>query len=389
MAASAALWALLETRLPLPSEEPDSAPWLAGLAAWLARRPQAMRSVLVNLGSEAVGWAPEAALVAMTADGGPLAEVQVYGRRIAEADAAGLLGLLRALTSARSVRITMTYLRPRPDCGLLHSLAELPHLADLDLTANPWLCSADLEPLRHATALRRLVMRSCELGELPTALGTLPSLEELELEGNPLGHAPAAAWEPLRRLAGLKRLHLNQCSIARLPTQLGALPGLEVLDICGNALGGGIDAFRPLAGLVSLTRLSLSDTGLHALPRELAGLPVLAHLDASCNAFMGRGAATLDGFAPLHALTNLTYLNLNACRLEGVPLDIGSLCSLAWLDMGSNPGAIWGEAVDDLQHLEGLLPLTALRRVALVRCGLHGNERALVELRARGVKVEL
>ena len=95
-------------------------------------------------------------------------------------------------------------------------------------------------------------------GEIPAELGSLTSLEWLELGWNQLSGAIPAELGNLTNLQGLF-LDDNQLSGA-IPTRLGSLTNLQLLYLYSNQLSGSIPA--ELGNLMSLKGLDLSNNTL-------------------------------------------------------------------------------------------------------------------------------
>ncbi len=154
-----------------------------------------------------------------------------------------------------------------------------------------WLTNNDISTWHGVSvsngSVTGLVLAGNQLsGMIPTELGSLTNLEELNLSFNPLsGEIPAA----LGNLSNLKQLWLvghplgnpvNQLSGA-LPSELGNLANLEVLILNNNQLSGALP--QSLTRLTKLMNFSFGDN---------AGL--CAPLDAAFQAWL-KGIADTDG----------------------------------------------------------------------------------------------
>ena len=103
-------------------------------------------------------------------------------------------------------------------------------------------------------------------GQIPPELGSLASLETLDMGGNLLrGGIPSA----LGNLANLKRLYLGHNLLTgSIPPALGNLANLLVLDLSYNDLSGAIPP--EMAGLIQLRTLRLAGNSLSGcVPAEL------------------------------------------------------------------------------------------------------------------------
>ena len=150
-------------------------------------------------------------------------------------------------------------------------------------------------------------------GPIPTELGTLSNLQELQLSSNQLtGPIPTE----LGTLSNLQELKLSSNQLTGpIPTELGTLSKLEELVLTYNQLTGGIPT--ELGNLSLLELLVLHDNQLEGeIPTELGYLSNLHTLDLRSNELTGEIPA---------GLTNLTlfalYLSgnqLTGCIPEGL-----------------------------------------------------------------------
>ena len=190
------------------------------------------------------------------------------------------------------------------------------------------------------------------------SLGSLSALSSLDLGGNLLGDAGAAALAPALPLLArsLKRLCLSDCGfgdegVAELETALPALTALQALDLDGCLECSASKLLPCLGQLTTLTLLSLSRNRVGK--EELAALvPCLARLTA------------------------LQHLGLEACQLRAMgasPLlhslgaALGKLVSLTHLEMSRNApfNAVAVALANDLVHL------TALRHLGMSCNGIE------------------
>jgi Leucine-rich repeat (LRR) protein len=103
------------------------------------------------------------------------------------------------------------------------------------------------------------------LGSISTFLDNFIGLQHLGIQNTQLGQLPSA----LTRMTSLESLNLNLCAIALTSpghSTLPALPRLESLNLNYNPLGVAPD----ISALPALKRLSLSNTGISAIPDSLA-----------------------------------------------------------------------------------------------------------------------
>ncbi|MCY3886603.1 MAG: YbaY family lipoprotein [Chloroflexi bacterium] len=193
-------------------------------------------------------------------------------------------------------------------------------------------------------------------GTLPSALGDLGSLTELDLGDNRL---QGAIPEALGNLTDLESLSLDGNELSGpIPVLLHRLRNLRELDLSGNRFSGVIPAWVDM--LVNLTDINLAENRLRGLlPTALGRLADLETLDLGGNLFWGLLPAAWN------ALANLESLSLAGNRLRGpLPAAWGELVNLGALDLSGN-------------RLEGPLPaawaeLTNLEALSLAGNGFRG-----------------
>ncbi|RFP09321.1 hypothetical protein D0T25_24360 [Duganella sp. BJB488] len=145
---------------------------------------------------------------------------------------------LGQLPGLRSLHIVEGRVRQLPPLGGLSQLQEL-NLGNLPLGSMP----RDLTALPY---LRTLRVAGCNLAEVPTDIGRLQRLSNLNLSANPqLSRLP----EEIGRLHNLQTLDLRGCSGLRtLPASIGDLPQLNRLVLTGcSQLTGLPDSILRLA----------------------------------------------------------------------------------------------------------------------------------------------
>merc|ERR1711871_1137995 len=118
---------------------------------------------------------------------------------------------------------------------------------------------------------------SNEIQELPSQIGHLHELRELDLKRNMLATLP----HTVSTLTSLRYIDLSHNEIANLPPAIGKLTCLLDLDLSCNTKMRSVQ--RKMGELCNLTSLNLSSCGLIGLPVELSGLTSLQHLSISHN----------------------------------------------------------------------------------------------------------
>ena len=175
-------------------------------------------------------------------------------------------------------------------------------------------------------------------GPLPTELGALSALEELNLADN---HLSGPIPPELGNLSQLINLYLGNNLSGPIPLELGNLANLEQFGLGDNPFGGSIPAW--LGNLSNLTFLHLMNCNLDGpIPPELGNLTRLKRLVLGKNHLGGSIPAELAALPDLEGL----YLEHN--RLSGaIPSGLGSLpLRYLWL----NHNQLSGEIPADLKR---------------------------------------
>jgi len=222
------------------------------------------------------------------------------------------------------------------------------------------------------------------VGVLPTQLGSLSSLERLELAANQLSGPVPQELSPLRELRHLD-LSVNELT-GPLPPFIGELTNLNWLDLHGNQLTGALP--ESFSALVNLTWLDLRANPLGgSIPPWIDGLMNLEGLLL--------GGTQLTGSIPdaVVRLANLSSLVLTENRLTGpIPAGIGDLRNLAYLTLDRNrlsgdiPAGLWTltelrELRLDDNELTGSIP-SSVGQLTLVEVMLLGTNHLSGEIPA-------
>ncbi|XP_056143735.1 volume-regulated anion channel subunit LRRC8D [Lampris incognitus] len=182
-----------------------------------------------------------------------------------------------------------------------------------------------LTGLRRMAGLTELLLQSCQLERLPSALLALSHLRTLDLQHNNLRTLEELlSFSHLRHLSCLRLAHNR---VLALPASVGVLRGLEHLDLANNQLQS-----LPLAlfSLHRLRRLLLSGNLLEELPAEVKALHLLTELDLSQN--------RLERLPPelFRGCLELRIINVAHNCLSSLPPGLGALKQLFRLDLRSN-----------------------------------------------------
>ena len=172
-------------------------------------------------------------------------------------------------------------------------------------------------------------------GSLPTELGKLTNLTDLDLAYNQLTGSLPTTWgtttHPLPKLQKL-RLGENQLR-GSLPASLGQLPKLTHLELYKNLLSSAIPATwgtstHPFA---ELDTLSLYENGLTGTVPDLSQLSKLTELRLEDNQLTGVLSAVLAKLP-----TTLSYLRLDGNQFTGTIPDFSDFTELVYLHLGDN-----------------------------------------------------
>ena len=199
----------------------------------------------------------------------------------------------------------------------------------LDLTGQ-----TNLEPhLFHKEGLHELVLRKCELTEIPSAVFDLSGLLTLDVAENHLTQLPPL----IANLSSLQTLRCEENDLKELPPEIGQLRELRELEAFKNQM---TKLPAEISGLVSLEYLNLFNCKLGRLPKQLSGLRSLTELNVGDN--------RLPVLPDLAKLTQLQRLaahwnnlvvapDLSKCvALERIELDQNQLEE--WPKLGAHPG---------------------------------------------------
>ena len=187
-------------------------------------------------------------------------------------------------------------------------------------------------------------------GSIPTQLGSLTKLQWLDLHDNQLSGSIPVELGSLTKLESLK-LHRNALT-GSIPTQLGSLTALTRLDLYDNQLSGSIPA--ELGDLAALEYLFLADNGLTgSIPADLGDLGNLLQLDLRDNQLDGSIPTGLADSGDLGSLKDLFLAN-NALT-GSIPIELGNLSTLRYLRLDNN--ALSGSIPTQLGGLSNLQAL--------------------------------
>ncbi len=179
--------------------------------------------------------------------------------------------------------------------------------------------------LTGLSALRILKAARTGIGSIPTSIGLLKNLQELDLSSNHIEHLP----REIGLLTKLQKLNLAQNPISSLPSTIGRLQ--------------------------KLTYLSVSSTKLSTFPDEFWNLTSLNQLCATDMDYYRRNHRRLRLHTSIERLQNLVQLHIGSNGvLDNLPDEIGNLPKLEVLLLKGPKG------IKLLRTLKNLNNLTVL-----------------------------
>ncbi|MHA1147355.1 MAG: leucine-rich repeat domain-containing protein [Promethearchaeota archaeon] len=219
-------------------------------------------------------------------------------------------------------------------------------------------------PIKYLLALRKLKFRYNQIMNLPDWIGSLNSLQTLNLNMNNLNELPIS----IGKLSSLKKFDLWKNEIKTLPDSIGSLSRLEKLNLRINHL---LELPETIGNLKSLKHLDLHDNNLKTIPESLSNLKNLQILNLSWNEL----AAIPESISNLQALR---VLDLGGNELIHIPPSIGNLKSLEYLNLSRN----------ELETLPNSLSnLTNLKELYIGENKIKKIPKALKDLEAKNVKI--
>ncbi|XP_065637672.1 probable LRR receptor-like serine/threonine-protein kinase At3g47570 [Quercus suber] len=232
------------------------------------------------------------------------------------------------------------------DLSFLCSLTNSTYLTDLEIGINNFGGELPKCIANFSTTLIYLLLNNNKIsGNIPTGIGDLTDLEELDIGNNKLsGHIPFE----IGKLRKLRHLDLSANSIfGNIPSSLGNLTILIALYLQDNNLQGSIPS--SLGKCENMIQLSLAKNNLNGtISDQVIGLSFsLIFLDLSANKFTGVLPTDFTD------LKNLGHLDISENMFFGkIPTSLGSCVKLEYLAMRSN--FFQGVIPSSLKSLRGL-----------------------------------
>ena len=191
--------------------------------------------------------------------------------------------------------------------------------------------------------LKELDVSSNQLTSLPSNIGKLVKLKELSVYSNQLTSLPS----DIGKLVNLEKLVVSFNQLTSLPSSIcDGLVNLEELDVSENQL----TSLPPEIGkLVNLKQLYVGNNQLTSLPPEIGKLVNLKNLSVYANQLTSLPSAICDG------LVNLKELSVSDNRLTSLPFEIGKLVNLEELIVHNNQLTSLPSEIGDLINLKELV----------------------------------
>ena len=190
---------------------------------------------------------------------------------------------------------------------------------------------------------KTLVLRDCQLMDLPEELFDFIRIETLDLGENRF----ADLHSNIVRLTSLATLSLNRNCFQQVPACLYKMPSLKQLDLGCNAGMGDVPEifYKQMAQLVEL---NLSNTGQASIKDSIVCMRSMQKLVLSCNPISSLPEA-------FERLQSLLSLDLSGCeQLQHVPEPVLALKQLKVFSMAHTHIQSLPERIDALICLEAL-----------------------------------
>ncbi|XP_054813135.1 probable LRR receptor-like serine/threonine-protein kinase At3g47570 isoform X5 [Prosopis cineraria] len=181
-------------------------------------------------------------------------------------------------------------------------------------------------------------------GALPSQIGNLSFLEELDLHSNSFyGMIPPSVFN----LSSLEQIILSNNSLSgSIPLEIARLQRLKILSISSNNLSGMIPP--TISNLYSLEQIVLSFNSLSGvIPKGISNLTNVKYISLSGNLLSGQLPKGIENLTMLEEL----YLSYN--DLQGsIPKEIGELHNLKTISLGVNE--FFGQIPSTIFNISGL-----------------------------------
>lgn len=215
----------------------------------------------------------------------------------------------------------------------------LNHLKKLELRSNQ--IGRFPNSILSLNSLSYLDLSHNNLNKLPDGIHSLNSLEYLNLRYNNLTEIPSS----IGSLTNLMTLDLKHNKLSTLPSTIGKLASLEVLNLHGNQLSVLPSTFEDL---FSLKKLKLGLNNLKSVPEWIKNLSSLKKLGLGGNKSLSNFQEWIDFLPPI------LELNLYDNDIKVLPESIGTLNTLEVLIVPNNQLKKLPESFKELYSLKKL-----------------------------------
>lgn len=225
--------------------------------------------------------------------------------------------------------------------GMPASIGNLTRLEVLDVSGNSGSGSG-LGPLptsiTNLKALTTFRARGAGIQTVPSTIGSMTALVELDLSRNQFGVIPTS----IGNLSNLRILGLRSVGASSVPSQVGQLTKLESLDLSFNEIRSIPNTFGNLSALEELD--------IHA--NDIAGFPqsilTLTNLRSLLVQYNSLGSLPSD----IGDLRNLEVLRADSSGLTSVPSSLGTISGLLELNLSRNALSSLPNSFGNLTMLE-------------------------------------
>jgi internalin A len=193
--------------------------------------------------------------------------------------------------------------------------------------------------------LKKLILKSGELSELPEHIGNLMNLEELNIQGSFNSYSFKKLPKSIVKLKNLRILNISwKNNLEELPKDIFTLNNLEEF----YAVTCNIKEFpKNITNAGKLKKIALSGNGISFIPSSIEKMKSLEALHLNGN--------PLESFPQsIMYLNNLKLLVLDNCNLSTIPNFIENCQNLETLSISHNELIELPESIGNLKNLKNL-----------------------------------
>lgn len=152
----------------------------------------------------------------------------------------------------------------------------------------------------------------------------------------------------IETLTGLKELNLQESRIRLLPSSIGRLKNLEDLDLFYTK--DMLQLLKSIGDLTSLRKLNLYYSGIKSLPSSIGRFMILENLNLSCTKNLSKLPNKIGD------LTSLLFLNLRDSGIRALPSSMKRRLDKNLVDLKNSANfSFWSQGgIDNLTRLKKL-----------------------------------